>query len=53
MQNRNETRGNLCTEFEAPMFQAISNLINGKKSVAERPKKGWTEFAGQSLQEST
>ena len=30
MQSRNETRGNLYTEFGAPMFQAISNLINGK-----------------------
>ena len=30
MQNTNETRGNLCTEFGAPMFQAFSNLINGK-----------------------
>ena len=30
MQNTNETRDNLCTEFGAPMFQGFSNLINGK-----------------------
>ena len=40
MQNSIETRGNLCTELGAPVFQAISNLISGKKSVVERPKRG-------------
>ena len=51
MQNSIETSGNLCTELGAPVFQAISNLINGKIS-SRTPKEKWPEFAGQSLQES-
>ena len=48
MQNSIETRGNLCTELGAPVFQAISNLINGKKSVVERPKRGGLSLPGNS-----
>ena len=48
MQNSIETRGNFCTELGAPVFQAISNLINGKKSVVERPKRGGLSLPGNS-----